>query len=135
MELLLNLIWLLLAMPALWLWHYSRTARERRTGPLHSLFALGCLLVVLFPVISATDDMQAMRAEVEESSSKKSVCQAGIDGPQISKWQAQPSLGSTPAAPVLPEVVGYVHSASASPTRSTSIVLRAGRAPPRFVLA
>lgn len=41
------------------------------------LLALGCVLVLLFPVISATDDLHAMRAEVEESSvSKRSVHQA-----------------------------------------------------------
>jgi len=41
------------------------------------LSALGCALVLLFPVISATDDMHAMRAEMEESSpGKRGICQA-----------------------------------------------------------
>lgn len=136
MELLLNLLWLLLVMPAFWLWHYSRTAQEKRNpNPFHTLFALACLLVVLFPVISATDDMQAMRAEIEESSSKKSICQTGIDKPHSSKWQFQPCLVSAEAAPVLPEMVGGLPPASSSLTRSACFVPRAGRAPPRSFLA
>ena len=62
MELLLNLFWLLLAMPAYWLWRYSRTAPQRRKfNALQCFLALGCLLVILFPVVSASDDLRAMR--------------------------------------------------------------------------
>src|ERR1700756_1344649 len=94
MELLLNLFWLLLAMPAFWLWRYSRTAPERRkSSPYHTFLALGCLLVVLFPVISATDDMRAMRAEMEESpSTKRHVCQKSAEKASTGKWHSQPSL-------------------------------------------
>ena len=67
MELLLNLAWLLLAVPAYWLWRTRKSARG--FSSLQCLLALGCLLVVLFPVISATDDLCAMKAEMEESPS------------------------------------------------------------------
>jgi len=69
MELLLNLAWVLLALPAWWLWRQS--ARQRRGGfsACQCLFALGCLVVLLFPVISASDDLSAMRAEMEENAS------------------------------------------------------------------
>jgi hypothetical protein len=41
--------------------------------------ALACALVVLFPVISATDDLHAMRAEMEESPiSKRTVSHKNI---------------------------------------------------------
>jgi hypothetical protein len=68
MELTLNLFWLLLTVPALWLWWDARLA-ENRTGRQSkpSLLILGCLLLLLFPVVSATDDLQAMRPEIEES--------------------------------------------------------------------
>jgi hypothetical protein len=67
MELLLNLAWLLLALPAYWLWRGRKSTRG--FSSLQCLLALGCLLVVLFPVISATDDLCAMKAEMEESPS------------------------------------------------------------------
>src|ERR1700751_355987 len=97
MELLLTLFWLLLAMPAFWLWRYSRTAPERRkSSPFHTFLALGCLLVVLFPVISATDDMCAMRAEMEESSSsRRSVGQSSDDKSSLSNSLLQPALTVT----------------------------------------
>jgi hypothetical protein len=37
---------------------------------LQCLFALGCALILLFPVISATDDLHAMRVEMDESSKR-----------------------------------------------------------------
>jgi hypothetical protein len=41
---------------------------------------LSCILVLLFPVVSATDDLHAMRQEMEESSlSKRMVKQSGGD--------------------------------------------------------
>lgn len=80
MELLLNLLWLMLAVPAIWLWRrdpaYARSSR--RLGHLRPMVLLACLLVLLFPVVSATDDLHAMRPEMEESSlSKRALKQSG----------------------------------------------------------
>jgi hypothetical protein len=68
MELTLNLIWLLLAIPATWIWRCapSEGLRGNRQS-LRCLLVLGCVLMVLFPVVSATDDLQAMRPETEEA--------------------------------------------------------------------
>lgn len=71
MELLLNLAWLLLVLPAYWLWRGRKSARG--FSSLQCLLALGCLLVILFPVISATDDLCAMKAEMEESPSSERI--------------------------------------------------------------
>lgn len=94
MELLLNLAWLLLAVPAYWLWRGSRTGSTAdRSSSLQCLLALGCMLVILFPVISATDDLQAMRTEMEESPlSKRSIRQAGHDRISPSKSLYHPAL-------------------------------------------
>jgi hypothetical protein len=69
-ELLLNCLWLTLALPAIWIWR-----RERRSAGLagypyrcRSLVLLGCLLALLFPTVSATDDLHAMSLVMEESS-------------------------------------------------------------------
>jgi hypothetical protein len=94
MELLLNLAWLLLALPAFWLWRSSRTASAGRrfTSP-QCVLALGCMLVVLFPVISATDDLRAMRNELEESpASKRTIRHASNDKASAWKWQSPPAL-------------------------------------------
>jgi len=95
MELLLNLAWLLLALPAYILWRRSRTAGQKRSiSSLQCLLALGCVLVMLFPVVSATDDLRAMRAEMEESpASKRNVRQAGTE--KASTWNSR--LQSPPA--------------------------------------
>lgn len=78
MELLLNLAWLLLALPAYLLWRRTTAKQRDGAGALQCLLALGCALVMLFPVISATDDLHAMRAEMEESpASKHGLRQAG----------------------------------------------------------
>jgi hypothetical protein len=70
MELFLNLCWLSLLLPAWLLWRQ----RNSSTGsdcpaarPLVFVCALGCALILLFPVISATDDLHPMRSEMEES--------------------------------------------------------------------
>ena len=96
MELLLNLVWLLLALPAYWLWRRGAGARAaRRITALQFLLALSCALVLLFPVISATDDLHAMRAEMEESaSSKRAVRQAGSEkhSAWVNRLQGPPAL-------------------------------------------
>ncbi|MGO9088474.1 MAG: hypothetical protein ACLQBK_24980 [Candidatus Sulfotelmatobacter sp.] len=93
MELLLNLAWLLLALPAYWLWRNSRNASaEHKFSSLQCLLALSCLLVILFPVISATDDLMAMRTEMEESpASKRSIRQASGDKSSLANFRSQPS--------------------------------------------
>ena len=63
LELALNLIWVSLALPAYLLWR-SKGPRSRSVG---GLLVLSCCLALLFPVISATDDLHAMRPEIEES--------------------------------------------------------------------
>ena len=70
MELLLNLFWLTLAVPALWMWcRKSVYVKDRGSfDGIRPVLLLGCALMLLFPVVSATDDLHAMRPEMEESS-------------------------------------------------------------------
>jgi hypothetical protein len=80
MELLLNLLWLTLAIPAFWVWRRIPVGARETSAPrrLHAFLILSCLLVLLFPVISASDDLHALQQEMEESSpSKRTVRQAG----------------------------------------------------------
>jgi hypothetical protein len=137
MELLLNFAWLLLALPAYCLWRDSKGAcPQRRFSPWQCLLALGCLLVILFPVISATDDLRAMRAEAEESPAgeRSSIRQASGDKSSASKSQIQPALPSTTTSsasgdPVWQSLPIFVSSIAPAPR-----IQRAGRAPPLFLL-
>src|SRR5208283_5577467 len=70
MELFLNLCWLSLLLPAWLLWRQRTSATgasHPAARPLVFVCALGCVLVLLFPVISASDDLHPMRPEMEES--------------------------------------------------------------------
>ncbi len=138
MELLLNLVWLLLVLPACWLWQRGAGARvARRVTALQCLLALGCVVVLLFPVISATDDLHAMRAEMEESaSSKRTVLQAASErhSAWVNRLQGSPALAASAAqVPELEEgLLEVCVSYSAPPARPC--VLHAGRAPPSSLL-
>jgi len=138
MELLLNLAWLLLALPAYWLWRNARSARAKhKLTPLQCLVALGCLLVLLFPVISATDDLQAMRTEMEESPlSKRSIRHAGNDKASVwnSGLQTLPALlGARPSFALALEH-GDVAPIPVLAFSSVPSPLTAGRAPPASTL-
>lgn len=132
MELLLNLAWLLLALPAFWLWRGVRSAPGRRKfTAFQCLLALGCMLVILFPVVSATDDLRAMRNEIEESpASKRTIRQASNDKAAWWKGQSPPALVtaasffsvSEPGWPPLPASALFVLAAP--------VIELATRAPP-----
>jgi len=97
MELVLNLFWLTLALPAIWMWrHESVCAKDcRRFDRIRPCVLFGCVLMLLFPVVSATDDLCAMRQEIEESSpSKRMVKQAVCDKSltRLSTYGAVPAL-------------------------------------------
>ena len=94
------------------------------------------MLVILFPVVSATDDLRAMRSEMEESpASKRSVRQASHDKASASKWQAPPALAGNDSSLIVSDegwqpvrILGL--SSPAAPA-----IERAARAPPRSFLA
>ena len=139
MELLLNLAWLVLVLPACWLWRHSRSVhREGSFRSWQALLALGCVLVILFPVISATDDLMAMRTEMEESPvSKRSIRQASHDKASI--WNSR--VQDLPATPGVPESIALSAKGGDLPPRpffsfpASPSVPNAGRAPPAACLA
>jgi hypothetical protein len=132
MELLLNLAWLLLALPAYWLWRGCRTTHQgRKFTSLQCLLALGCALVVLFPVVSATDDLRAMRAEMEESSSsKRTVRLASNDKAPAWKWQSPPALTASPSSLIVQDEGWQPLPALYLNAPAAPAIERVGRAPP-----
>jgi len=138
MELLLNLMWLLLVLPAYWLWRRGAGARvARRVTALQCLLALGCVVVLLFPVISATDDLHAMRAEMEESAaSKRTVRQAASEKHSgwINRLQGPPALAASATGLPEPEAGPLESSAFYVAPLAKPGNVRAGRAPPSVFL-
>lgn len=95
MELFLNLCWLTLVLPAYWLWRSEPACSKTRLHRFRSLVLLGCVLTLLFPVISATDDLHAMRPEMEESTPGKRMVQAAATDKSSCRSSR---LGSAPPA-------------------------------------
>jgi hypothetical protein len=134
MELLLNLFWLTLAVPAVWMW-LRKSARDQDRRPfdrIRPFLLLSCVLMLLFPVVSATDDLHARRPEMEESPSKRMVKQAGGD----KSFAGLSSPGALPAL-ILPmllvpsdQVCGRVLLVSAVLPQLAHSTERASRAPP-----
>jgi len=79
MELFLNLIWMVLAASTMCAWGRRRNHPQSRPH----LIALVCLLALLFPVISATDDLNAMRSEMEDSSPSKRGLKQAVTGKAV----------------------------------------------------
>jgi len=140
MELFLNLCWLSLLAPAYWIWRQrpsSISLQDRRKRPaartLVFLCALGCVFVLLFPVISASDDLHAIRAEMEESSpGKRSVCQAA--GERSVGWHSRCqnlAVVATAASLDLTRVGQLELLAPSLSVPVTPSIFHVGRAPPR----
>jgi len=134
MELLLNLIWLALGMGSLLTFLRHRPQSSLARLPYRrSLLALACALLLLFPVVSASDDLHPAQALLEEANKRvqqlTSSLQASHGGPAtamlpmllalsilfaFSEWQSWRPLESKTRA-----LTGYG-------------LFPAGRAPPRF---
>jgi len=72
MELLLNLIWTALALSVLFAYVSTRrsSALIARVPCMKGLLALACGLVLLFPIISASDDLHPVQAVMEDASKR-----------------------------------------------------------------
>jgi hypothetical protein len=139
MELFLNVFWLLLALLSVGLWwtQWSRagSGRGERGASLPSAISLSCALLVLFPVISLTDDLHAVPALAEETRSPRRLLQ-NFKGSQA---DPDPDKQVAPFAnTVLPNlfsvasvVVGRLAPLDASSPQMAPEQTPQGRAPPR----
>jgi hypothetical protein len=75
-EAILNLIWLGVTLAALWLWRFRWKGAHRSPGHNVRLEAVAmiCILALLFPVISLTDDLHPEVIPVDAASSKRALC-------------------------------------------------------------
>jgi hypothetical protein len=70
MENLLNIAWLVLSLAAGWLWLRRWRDVSRYSFPLQ-LATLTCVLIILFPVVSANDDLYLQQIAIEASENQK----------------------------------------------------------------
>jgi hypothetical protein len=97
------------------------------------LLALGCAVVLLFPVISATDDLRAMRSEMEESAgSNREVRQACAvrAASAVHRLQGPPAMMSASVSLPFLAAARFATSFSSHSILSRPHPLHAGRAPP-----
>jgi len=109
METLLNLVWLAVTMAAIWLWRFRWTVSRR--NPRHSTrveaVAMVCVLALLFPVISLTDDLHPETAVVDAASGKRNACLIAASAPHVRA--ASVSSGTHLATGMSPRPFAAVH--------------------------
>jgi len=132
MELLLNLAWLLLMVPAIWIWHTASGDRKAGKRPF-SLLVLACVLILLFPVVSATDDLQAMQPDMEEAAVRDAVS-ASAHGKCLTSGGGQGNLHPllTALHPLQPASLlwGLTILTAVLQSATHQVATCAGRAPP-----
>lgn len=140
MELLLNLLWLTLALPAIWVWRHepTRARHSSRCSRLRACLLLICVLMLLFPVVSATDDLHPMRTEIEESSSFKRIARQAT-GNSSATVLSHPNnffARSSSDSRICPgnEVCALISPSSFIIPRLCTVCRRDSRAPPSTLL-
>jgi hypothetical protein len=135
MELLLNLIWLALGMGSLLIFLRCRPRSSLASLPYRqSLLALACALLLLFPVVSASDDLHPAQALLEDATKRvqqlTSPLQASHGGPANAILPLLPALSALFAFSVWQPwrpVEAKTHALTGYR------LFPAGRAPPFFV--
>ncbi|MGB8886872.1 MAG: hypothetical protein WCC87_09115 [Candidatus Korobacteraceae bacterium] len=136
MELLLNLVWFALGMAGFLIFIRSSPRSNRQSVSYRrSLLALACVLLLLFPVVSASDDLHPTQTLMEEASRRIS--------PHASVLRLSHDRSTTPLVPPLLSLVVSLLLALTmwqpwqpveTKTRSLSgyRLCSRGRAPPAF---
>lgn len=89
-ELLFNLAWLALAAALLFLYGARAPSFAAEHRRITSAIALACILALLFPVISISDDLSCNPDLAESNASKKWVAAATLARPPLSAWLGTP---------------------------------------------
>ncbi len=136
MELILNLVWLALATAGIGGWFvYAWLPRTARRSPLPQLAGVAFVLALLFPVISATDDLHALPAYCEVISGVRCI-RAGNDQGLIPVWgvSSLPAILTPSSLPVASASrVGKVDPVSVPLTQRPLVRIWNERGPPAIV--
>jgi hypothetical protein len=141
METVLNVIWLAVALAALWVWRY----RWRASRPKASAYkwaegiALGCALALLFPVISLTDDLHPETVAIDASSGKRNgrqlLASASSGHPSAQKFGTHAAVAVVPNSFAPVELVAGGAIVSVLDLHLTTHCAQCGgRSPPTSIL-
>ena len=129
MELLLNLVWVSLALAA-----FLGFARGRTTTHVpyrKSLIALGCALLLLFPIVSASDDLHPTQAVMEDASKRVQLAVAPLHLLRTSTLPPMvPAMLMLVLMCALVILLPWRQLAAAKVALDGVLVASAGRAPP-----
>ncbi|HEX8926125.1 MAG TPA: hypothetical protein VF786_10055 [Terriglobales bacterium] len=129
MELFLNLCWLALLLPAYWLWQRRHPSDQSVRRSAVIVGALGCVLMLLFPVVSASDDLHAPAQAIEES--KNSFRQGSPPACAAHSAHTLPFVSpSLAGAQVGFSQIGVLQSISVHSSAALFASAAAGRSPP-----
>jgi hypothetical protein len=140
METFLNLVWLAVTLAAVWLWRFLWAGSRRH--PTHSrgmeVIAIVCVLALLFPVISLTDDLHPEIVPADTVSSKRNhgllVAHGSQAGLSKSSLNARSVFAILSVAPPQFELsfAGIVPAGEVLPSRLLSAP-GSGRSPPSLL--
>jgi len=138
MELLLNIFWLTVALLAVGLWWRGESSSPcvHLRSRLPQFVILACVLILLFPVVSVTDDLHPLRPEMEESNPSKKIKNAAdksSNHPRVSDpipAHVHACFSFSPQRQVCGQVLAELIPAPANP----HFCKGASRAPPTITL-
>jgi hypothetical protein len=139
MELTLNLLWAIIAAASYALLFRNLASRKMNhaRGPSRSqcLIALTCVLAILFPVISLSDDLHEMQATLEEASSSVLVikkCVVNRSSNPARTLHQVPFVLASFATSARRAVLGFVTAEQIARFSSAPHPSTLARAPPAF---
>jgi hypothetical protein len=129
-ELLLNFCWLALVLPAFLLWRQRASSDRSARRSILFLCTLGCVLVLLFPVISASDDLHSGGLAIEES--RRTLGHGGHFARSLHSVAhvSQSAVPATGISRVVFALTGAVFTSSPHSLETLLTACCAGRAPP-----
>lgn len=140
MEVTLNTVWLLVAVGAFLFWRPEKSRGKpshRALGRCLTMVSLGVALLLLFPVISFTDDLHAEQAAMEDSS--RSVTKARNMMQGCLRAGRTQLVAAVPHPPYSADPLHFLFGSDlAAAPRILALSLNSpheGRAPPSHVLA
>jgi hypothetical protein len=140
MELFLNILWFLITVAGLILWRtrWAQRSRIRRHAAWHEWTAFACSMVLLFFVVSLTDDLHAELMLIEDCSSSRrhAACVACPHHSSLENTSTMHPSAVLPAGPKFDSlaIVAPVLSTPESRQSASSLPSAFGRAPPASIL-
>jgi len=137
METFLNLVWLVITVAAIWLWRFrwSVSSHDLKHGRQMQAVAMVCLLALLFPVISLTDDLHPETVAVDASVGKRNACLVAASAAPVRAADLSSAIHF--AAGIVPSLftkpgLTFVDSVSKLNSQNPSWLARnsSGRSPP-----